>query len=145
MYWFHHKKQTIEVGACCVHDRVTKTSPWGAEGPEIIEDAAGWGGHTDDIPDAGQTYWQRHSPGGAHTWEEGPVPQACRVPGHQQGKESHKSYYTLNNCVWIKVSLFCEINIIISLITTFTTEFFTVNAVFAHFVIVFFVFSFLAL
>lgn len=101
MYWFNHRNQTLVIGACFVHDRVTKTSARGAEGPERIKDAADWGRHTDDISDTGQTSGQRHSPGGTHTWEEGPVPQACRVPGHQPGKESHKSCYTLNICAQI--------------------------------------------
>lgn len=73
-------------------DRVTKTSAWRAEGLEGIEDAASPGGRTDGVPDAGQTAGPGHSPGGAHTREEGLVPQTCGVPGHQPGKGSHKSY-----------------------------------------------------
>lgn len=69
-------------------DRVSKTSARGTKGPKCFEDAAGGGRRADNIPDAGQTSGQRHGAGGAHTREEGPVPQACRVPGHQPGKES---------------------------------------------------------
>lgn len=55
------------MGSCCVRDRVTKASAWGAEGLERIEDAASTGGRTDAVPDAGQTADSGHSPGGAHT------------------------------------------------------------------------------
>lgn len=57
----------MEVGSCCVRDRVTKTSAWGAEGLERVEDAASTGGRTDGVPDAGQTADSGHSAGGAHT------------------------------------------------------------------------------
>lgn len=73
-------------------DRVTKTSARGAGGLECTEDAAGSGGRTDDVPDAGQTAGRGQSPSGAHTREEGLVPQTCGVPGHQPGKASHTSY-----------------------------------------------------
>lgn len=69
--------------------RVTQTSARGAAGAERFEDAAGSGGRSDDVPDAGQTAGQRHSPAGAHTGEEGLVPQTCGVPGHQPGKGPH--------------------------------------------------------
>lgn len=73
-------------------DRVTEASARGAEGPERTEDAAGSGGRSDDDPDTGQTAGQRHGPGGAHTGEEGLVPQTCGVPGHQPGKGPHKPH-----------------------------------------------------
>lgn len=73
-------------------DRVSKTSARGAEGLECAEDAAGSGGRTDGVPDAGQTAGPGHSPGGAHTREEGPVPQTCGVPGHQPGKAPNTLY-----------------------------------------------------
>lgn len=73
-------------------DRVTEASARGAEGLERIEDAAGSGGRAHHVPDAGQAAGPRRSPGGAHTREEGPVPQTRGVPGHQPGKGPHKSY-----------------------------------------------------
>lgn len=69
-------------------DRVAEASARGAERLESAEDAAGWGGPADRVPDAGQTAGPGHGPCGAHTREEGLVPQTRGVPGHQPGKLS---------------------------------------------------------
>lgn len=73
-----------------VLDRVAEAWARGAAAAESREEdaAAGRGGRAEGVPDAGPAAGAGHGAGGAHTGEEGPVPQACWIPGHQPGKPS---------------------------------------------------------
>lgn len=70
--------------------RVAEAWARGAAAAESAREdaAAGRGGRAEGAPDAGPAAGAGHGAGGAHTGEEGPVPQACGIPGLQPGKSS---------------------------------------------------------
>lgn len=78
----------------CAFDRVTKAPAWAAEGHMYSEDAASSRGPFNIGPDPGQASGQGHGPGGAHSREEGPVPQTRGVPDNQPGKA-----FSENHCM----------------------------------------------
>lgn len=70
--------------------RVAEAWARGAAAAESAREdaAAGRGGRAEGVPDAGPAAGAGHGAGGAHTGEEGPIPQTCGIPGLQPGKSS---------------------------------------------------------